>query len=190
MSYEDAPATRMVATRCVACGRPLVDAVSVEAGMGPDCRERHGYYDEAPDEARADANRRVHRLAVGGLLPAEVAAELICVRALGFARLADRLELRLCRIFVEDVDDAVMTVEVPFHPTFSVELRRAVPWARWDGQRWATPSARRSRNAVWRLLRAFFPGSVGRGPKGLFVVAGREPPPGPAQPDLFEGGSP
>jgi len=35
----------MLATHCAVCSRPLVDAASVEAGMGPDCRDRHGYDD-------------------------------------------------------------------------------------------------------------------------------------------------
>jgi hypothetical protein len=43
MSYENAPATRLLATNCGCCGRQLVDAVSVEAGIGPECRKKHGY---------------------------------------------------------------------------------------------------------------------------------------------------
>jgi hypothetical protein len=43
MSYESAPATKMLATQCACCGRPLVDAASIEAGMGPICRKQHGY---------------------------------------------------------------------------------------------------------------------------------------------------
>lgn len=43
MSYETAPATKMLATFCACCARPLVDAVSVETGVGPDCRKTHGY---------------------------------------------------------------------------------------------------------------------------------------------------
>jgi len=46
MSYENAPATVLLATHCACCGRPLVDAVSVEAGMGPHCRAKHGYLDQ------------------------------------------------------------------------------------------------------------------------------------------------
>lgn len=41
--YEQAPATQMLATQCAACARPLLDAESVEAGMGPDCRRKHGF---------------------------------------------------------------------------------------------------------------------------------------------------
>jgi hypothetical protein len=43
MSYENAPATEMLATHCAICSRPLLDAVSVEIGIGPVCRQRHGY---------------------------------------------------------------------------------------------------------------------------------------------------
>lgn len=43
MSYETAPATIMLATQCACCRRPLVDAVSIETGMGPVCRKRHGF---------------------------------------------------------------------------------------------------------------------------------------------------
>ena len=34
--YTQAPATLMLATNCVCCGRALVDAVSVELGIGPE----------------------------------------------------------------------------------------------------------------------------------------------------------
>lgn len=45
MSYETAPATLLLATHCACCARPLVDATSVETGVGPECRKRHGYAD-------------------------------------------------------------------------------------------------------------------------------------------------
>lgn len=41
--YENAPATKMLASHCACCARPLVDAVSVETGVGPDCRKTHGF---------------------------------------------------------------------------------------------------------------------------------------------------
>jgi hypothetical protein len=48
-TYETAPATVALATRCICCGRPLLDAVSVETGVGPECRKKHGY--ASPDVA-------------------------------------------------------------------------------------------------------------------------------------------
>jgi len=45
MSYESAPATILIATHCAICARPLVDADSVERGVGPDCADKYGYGD-------------------------------------------------------------------------------------------------------------------------------------------------
>jgi len=42
-NHEASPACELVATRCVCCGRKLTDAVSVELGIGPDCRQTYGY---------------------------------------------------------------------------------------------------------------------------------------------------
>ena len=42
-AYETAPATLLLATNCACCGRPLVDADSVTAGVGPECRKKHGF---------------------------------------------------------------------------------------------------------------------------------------------------
>jgi len=39
MSYETAPVTRLVATHCCMCGKPLCDAKSLELGIGPICRK-------------------------------------------------------------------------------------------------------------------------------------------------------
>ena len=41
-SYLTAPATKMLATHCAVCARALVDAKSVELGIGPDCRKKYG----------------------------------------------------------------------------------------------------------------------------------------------------
>jgi hypothetical protein len=41
-NYVNAAATKLLATHCACCGKPLVDADSVQAGVGPDCRAMHG----------------------------------------------------------------------------------------------------------------------------------------------------
>jgi hypothetical protein len=43
MTYETAPATVMLASSCACCAKALVDSVSVETGVGPDCRKKHGF---------------------------------------------------------------------------------------------------------------------------------------------------
>ena len=62
MSYENAPATQMIASHCCVCNRPLVDSVSVELGIGPDCRKKHGYNVEATEENRKYLKAKHDRL--------------------------------------------------------------------------------------------------------------------------------
>ena len=61
MDYTNAPATALVATHCALCGRALLDAASVESGMGPTCRAR--VLRDAPTEHRAEVNALVARIA-------------------------------------------------------------------------------------------------------------------------------
>lgn len=42
-TYENAPATRLLATHCCVCGRPLLDSDSVEIGIGPTCRGKFAF---------------------------------------------------------------------------------------------------------------------------------------------------
>jgi len=88
-NYEDAPATKMVATHCCCCGRALVDAESVETGIGPVCREKYGFVGvSVSPEARAEANKLVYQIACA---PTESAALILRLRELGFQKLADRI---------------------------------------------------------------------------------------------------
>lgn len=170
--YENAPATRMLATHCAACGRPLVDSVSVEAGMGPDCREKYGYNQEAPAEVRAEINGRVHEIAAG-CAPGVAIGHVLCIRAHGFDTLADKLEQVLCAVEIEEVSADLIAIATPYRPDFAPALKSAIKgWARFDGEtkRWLVPAAQQSRNAAWRVLREFFAGSIGKGPRGLFVI--------------------
>lgn len=96
MSYEFAPATTLLATHCAVCRRPLLDSMSVEIGMGPVCRERHGYNTEMDDlpGCRDAANCIVHRIAAcpdDEQLRADGCAAL---RVMGFKKLPDRIEYR------------------------------------------------------------------------------------------------
>ena len=88
--YTQAPATIMLATNCVCCGRALVDACSVELGSGPECRS--GIYPEGgDDEDRKVANKLVFDAAV--LAQNGHAQKVVdladAIRKLGFEELAD-----------------------------------------------------------------------------------------------------
>lgn len=104
--YTDAPACRILAIRCCVCNTPLLDSVSMQFGIGPDCRKRlRGKGQGHSEEARVEANKIVFALAlaIGGLaVPAEydtdacrVANRIGGVRAVTAMLLADRPEGRL-----------------------------------------------------------------------------------------------
>ena len=42
MSYETAIHTKQMASACIFCKRPLIDAESIERGCGPDCADKYG----------------------------------------------------------------------------------------------------------------------------------------------------
>lgn len=106
-TYENAPATSLVATHCGICHRPLVDAVSVERGIGPVCAEKYGL-DSAFDSAdKTQANKIVYRLAV--LISTKSAEERLTeerecmneLRAHGFDKLADKIARNTARFEAE-----------------------------------------------------------------------------------------
>jgi hypothetical protein len=167
--YEDAPATRMLATRCAACARPLVDAKSVELGIGPDCRKKLGFDLAVSEEARAEANRLVHAIALeqGGSGVARAAARL---RDLGFAKLAEKVLDRCVSIQIAS-EGPELAVKTPFTEE-AVLLFRGIPNRRWDGERKVNVVPAAERRTLWQVLERAFPGAVGLGPKGIFVLGG------------------
>jgi len=168
--YENAPATLMLATQCAVCGRPLVDAVSVETGMGPDCRERHGYYATVPEAARTLGNKIVHAIAAGAHTGPDLVSALQSLRSLGFDRLADTIAERQAGIVITVTDDGRLAVRTPFMPA-AVAAWRHIPGRRWDKTDKVNTVPVSSRADLWALLRAYFPGTIGLGPKGAFLVS-------------------
>ncbi len=183
MGYEQSPAVEMLATNCALCGRPLLDSESVECGMGPTCRARHGASDalRSPDweslpplaeglpeplaervmgfvadrDARGLANWAVNRIAAD---PAKVWCDalILVVAAAGFVRLAGALADRHSRqvVNVEQLG-AELLVRAPYNQGFVEQTRH------WRGRRWdkegrvlRLPAA--SRSALWDALRANF----------------------------------
>lgn len=183
MSYEDAPATVLLATHCACCGRPLRDAISVERGVGPDCAEKFGY-GEAQGTARW--NLATHMLTSAGLQLPEgwakdahaVVNKLVhlaacqqrkaplalagAIDALGYAKLAAKLVERIkeeATIVVERVGDELV-VKTPYCPEFN----REVVYIR--GQRFDRATMRRvvpasARVELWAALKkGFEPGTL------------------------------
>lgn len=117
MSYLASPAVALLASQCACCARDLVDATSIETGIGPVCREKHGYgtaegpcdmaaalvaigstipVDEvaAWGDAHRAANALVYRIAVDQR-GAAVEAWTRAIGLLGYTTLAERIAVRL-----------------------------------------------------------------------------------------------
>ena len=188
MSYETAPATVLLATRCACCSRPLCDAISVETGVGPECRRKHGFNDAQgePDwtaamlaldgviavaevnptmTPRESVNVLVHRIAcrstarVDGFVVALTAA----IKALGFVTLANKIvEHGAGKVEVHSVEDDRLAVTTPYNQAFVAALKMARVGARWDGARkvWTVPADSTARKALWTALRGSFAGAL------------------------------
>lgn len=180
MSYENAISTKMLATHCLICGRALVDAVSVERGVGPECWSHVGSEDGLNVSARKEVNILVHHAsldAVAGRVAA-VRAKAARVRELGFGTLADKMVQRFknaekhADIKIE-VDGEKFLVKTPYRRGKADEFIaawRRVPGRYWDGKRKANVVPSNSKTQLWELLQEFFPGKSGVGPKGAFRV--------------------
>jgi len=169
MTYESAPATALLATQCCVCGRPLLDAKSVELGIGPICRKKHGYnIADISDEARTAANGLVHRIAANGST-LESLADIAALLELGFDKLAGKIEARMTSITIK-ADGGVLSVKAPYDVDF-VSAVKSIRGRRWNKETktWGVPAS--ERRALWNALKAYYPGVLAIGPKGAFQVA-------------------
>jgi hypothetical protein len=170
MDYTNAPATALVATHCALCGRALLDAASVESGMGPTCRAR--VLRDAPTEHRAEVNALVARIAAN-TSAADVAALVAQVAAHGYAALAERLTERLAegRAVTVRAEGDGYAVTAPFSETFGAALRECAPSRRWDrdAKVWRVPAT--AKRGLWTALVRAFPGAPLITDRGVSVVA-------------------
>ena len=95
-NYENAPSTALLATNCLACNRPLRDAASVEAGIGPICREKYGY-DSIAEDVRIKANALIHEAARKGTPNARVLEIADLLEDMGASVLADKVRTRFTK---------------------------------------------------------------------------------------------
>lgn len=120
-TYENAPATKLLATNCACCGRALVDAVSVETGIGPDCREKYGVSFEIGTPAHDEANALVHEVARKGVSKERARQIFDRIAALGFVVLAERIAKR----FRTTLTPAMSEEEIAAHRAAYGKLRAA-----------------------------------------------------------------
>ena len=207
MGYEDSAACKFISTTCVICGKELVDAVSVEAGVGPKCREKYGYGEQQVGaekalskvgvpliDGRVDklfraskyrnaSNVLLHFVAVSGAGTTEGIRAAWVVRELGFITLSNKILRRLVRVTVE-VDGDKLAVTSPFNEQF-VTRSRDISGRKWDGSRKATlfDDSPANRRLLLPLLKTSYPGQFIRANGTLFfpdgTMLGRKPPSAP-----------
>lgn len=169
MSYENAPATRLLATRCAVCARPLVDAVSVEIGMGPDCREKYGY-NEGDSTGRPEANRLVHRVATGATMP-ETLAIVSRLVSIGFGTLASRLLERKATVEILDAGPDAFSIRTPYNPDYVSALKSACYGSvRWNATEKVWTVRNSAKKGAWEVFQRFFSGQLLLGPKGPKII--------------------
>lgn len=181
MGYENSASTLMLATNCVCCGRPLVDAVSVEMGIGPECRK--GAYPENLAESHGEANKLVYeasKLAQAGAVEKvlEISKQL---KELGFDELSKKVATRFknaprrmkdAKIIIEETEDGLL-VKTPYRRGESqafINAWREIPGRKYDRVSQKNIVPKEQKPALWNLLTEFFPGKWGNGPKGVFRV--------------------
>ncbi len=173
-NYLNAPQTKLLATNCVCCGRPLVDAISVSVGMGPECRMHNDA--GISSEVRFQCNSITCKAAIAaqkGDIESvnQYATE---IEVLGLTVLADKVRRRFVnaaknvKIVIREIGDKLY-VKTPFKRTEGfVRAWREIEGRQYKDKENIVPAA--SRPQVWALLKEFFPKVYGKGPRGIFRV--------------------
>lgn len=161
MGYEHAPATQMLATDCIMCGRPLVDAVSIEAGIGPVCRQKHGYSSGVTEEHRCEANKLIHAIA-SDRRAKSVVSWIGAIENMGMRELAFALRVAVADFTVSEFDGKLILKAPRMESIFRV------PGRTWDPEQKVSTFPLTSRVQLFYALREELPNGIGFGKKGLF----------------------
>lgn len=176
MSYENAIATKLLATNCIVCGRALVDARSIEMGIGPECAEHmDGGIEE---DIRKIANEHVFHASIAATLGKveEVMQYAQLVDQLGLHKLAEAMKSRFVNAKKHAVieiteENGMLHIRTPYRRKDSdvfIQAWRNIPGRRWMSGSNVVPIEQKP--AVWEVLKKFFAGKYAMGPKGIFRV--------------------
>lgn len=189
----------LVATHCACCGRPLKDATSVDFGVGPICRGKYLYEDALPvteeildatrriveqeldseirgyvwnrlvnDDSRAAANQLVKFIAVHQKDSVSMPA-LRILKLMGYTELVTRVEKRIKAAILITIEDDVVTIESPYNRDF-VNAIRNIKGRRYNREDHTNSVPVSQKRALWTAMLTHFEGSLGKGPKGPFVI--------------------
>lgn len=173
MSYENAPQTIMLATHCIICGKELCDARSVEVGLGPVCRKKAGYEAQAQEiseESRERANKLIHQISTTWTTDARgCVAALNELLGLGFSEVVKAILRSVAAVVITVGDDGRFWVKSTYNPE-AVAGMRDVSGRRWDKEHKINTFPAASKVDLWKQLVKHYPGKIGVGPKGVFVL--------------------
>jgi hypothetical protein len=181
--YQNAPACRLLATHCACCGRALLDSVSVELGIGPECRS-HFRADLSPEQQKT-ANVLVFAAAIAAqqgkvqeVLALADRIENECLMGELAGRIRERFTNAVAKternadIIISLVGEKYL-VNTPYRRAAKVDFIaawRAIPGRYFDRARGVNVIPVSQKPALWDLLKKFFPGKYGKGPAGVFRV--------------------
>ena len=159
-----------------------MDAISVELGIGPECRQH--FNADLSDESRKAANKLVFEAAIAAQNGWVESVMRLAdqVGMLGYGELAERMKLRFVGVVAQPERRADIVIEVenggenyrvktPYRRSEAEAFKaawRAIPGRRWYSRANHVPVDQKT--ALWELLKRFFPGKYGRGPQGVFRV--------------------
>ena len=176
MGYQDATSTKLLFSNCVVCGRPLVDAISVEHGIGPECRKGQNF--GINEETQKACNKLVYEASVncmaGKIDRVNECADAI--QELGLNELASKIRKRFknarknVSIEVKEQGD-YYSVKTPFRrgeKDAFIQAWRDIKGRIYENGRNYIPVDKKTE--LWNVLKKFFPGKYGEGDKGIFRI--------------------
>jgi len=163
--YTDSKACKLLASNCAACSKELVDSKSIEIGLGPICRKKHGYDSHITEENRTKANKLVYLIAAKQT-GAEVIQAVNELNELGFTKLAKRISKRIAKIIVTEIDEDIQ-VSAPYDFESLSAWRKIAFWNR-KNKAWTLRT--NDKKALWNLLKRFYSNHYGSGNKGIFAI--------------------
>ena len=173
-NYTESKQCKMLASFCVVCGRPLVDAISVQIGMGPDCRNEFNAGISPEIQNKCNQLTCLAAIAAQNGDIESIYKYATEIETLGLTVLADKVRKRFVnakknvKIIIREVGDKLY-VKTPFKRTEGfVRAWRGIEGRKYQNKENIVPAA--ARPQLWALLKEFFPKVYGKGPRGLFRI--------------------
>ena len=150
--YAAAPACGMLAANCAVCGRPLLDARSVETGIGPDCRRKHGVPNSLSDEARTEANLIVWQIAHDQTAKSGQITRLIEIGATQVAIKIGRRFFKTIEVWPATSTGRIQVL-TPYNPDFVAAIKTLCKSRRFEVATKTWTVAQSDRSNLWSAIR-------------------------------------